>query len=232
MSPLDRLAMGLEVPLGLALLGGLLVRGHWQVCLSFCGYLLALVSTTGLLVAQPSRFFNWDYWVLSESLQTLLKFCVVVEIATRVFQNLPRARTKLMRTLLLGLTALVPAIAYAFSAEDSSTVGVVIMPRVLYATALMFAALLVACLWYHVPLHPIHKAILLGWVPYLLLFTVTTKMIESFGWDIRELAGRLNILAFYALLLHWLRAAWRPFSVADASPTVVSVLQPWAARRA
>jgi hypothetical protein len=155
-----------------------------------------------------------------------LKFLLALEIAGRVFQRLPTARASFAVGFLVALVAIAAAIAPTVGA-DVETVAKVGLPRLLYGTALAFAGLLCACLWYHVPLHPIHKAVLLGLVPYLLAFTVVLQVLETFGWVARGLANHINTIAFVSLLAFWARVAWRPFIAAEVSPTVLMFLQPW-----
>jgi len=65
-------------------------------------------------------------------------------------------------------------------------------------------------LWYRLPVHPLPKAILVGLVPYLLVFTVSLNLMESRGWEIRASASYLNTLAYLLVLVYWTFAAWRP----------------------
>jgi hypothetical protein len=97
------------------------------------------------------------------------------------------------------------------------TLAKVGLASLLFGTGLAFAGLLCVCLWYHVPLHPIHKAVLLDLVPYLLVFTVVLQVLETFGWVPRDLANHINTTAFVSLLAFWMRVAWRPFMAADVS---------------
>ena len=65
-------------------------------------------------------------------------------------------------------------------------------------------------LWYRLPVHPLHKAILVGLVPYLLVFSVSLNLLESRGWEILPVVSYLHTLAFLAVLVYWMVTAWRP----------------------
>ena len=216
----------MEIGLATAILIGLLTRGHWRSGYSFVLYLAAFVALEGAILTSPGRFFRLDFWLAKEAIECLLKLAVAFEIALRVLQRLPTARTTFALVFLIALLAIAGAIAPTLGA-DVETVAKVGLARLLYGTALVFAGLLGVCLWYHVPLYPIHKAVLVGFVPYLVAFTVVLQVLETFGWVARRPANFLNSFAFVSLLVFWVRCAWQPFSAADVSPAVLSFLQPW-----
>ena len=85
-------------------------------------------------------------------------------------------------------------------------------PRVLNGSIWLFTAIAALILWYRLPVEPFHKAVLLSYVPYLLVFTVTMNVLGSLGWAGWERGWAVryfNQLAYLALMMHWARAAWR-----------------------
>ena len=86
------------------------------------------------------------------------------------------------------------------------------MWRINYGTADMFGLILTLALWHRLPLSGLHKAILLGFTPYLLAFTVGVQLLEALGGGVRVPMNYLNNIAFFFLLGYWLRAAWKPSS--------------------
>src|SRR5262249_49773379 len=161
--------------------------------------------------------FRLDFWLAKEAVESLLKLAIVFEMAVRVLGRLPTARAAFAALFLLALLAIAGAVGPTVGA-DVQTVAQDGLPRLLYGTALLFAALLGACLWYHVPLYPMHKAILVGFVVYLLVFTVVLQVLQTLGWVARGPANVLNSVAFISLLAFWARSAWQPFRTGDASP--------------
>ena|SRR5438034_3236851 len=232
MSPWEEAIVATEVGLAAVILAGLLLRGHWRSCWSFALYLASFVVLETVTLVWPGRFFRLDFWLAKEAIEGLLKLAVAFEIAARLFDRLPTARLTFAWAFLTGLLAIAIAVAPTIGA-DVETVASTALPRLLYGTMLIFAALLSVCLWYHVPLYPIHKAVLVGFVPYLVAFTLVLQILQTFGWDVRRTANYLNTVAFISLLAFWARVAWRRFIPSDVSPIVLSVLQPWVrARRA
>jgi hypothetical protein len=85
-------------------------------------------------------------------------------------------------------------------------------------------------IWYRVPIHAYHKAILLGFVPYLLVFTILLRLLRHYGWDILPVVQSAEPAAYMLLMGWWAWAAWEPEAVPDVSPDVLHRLQPWRAR--
>lgn len=232
MSPAEKAIVATEIAFAAAILLGLVIRGHWRSCYSFVLYLGSFVVLEGCILAWPERLFRFDFWLAKEAIAALLTLAVALEIAGRLFAHLPAARLTFAVALVAVLIAIAAAVIPAVGTQPA-TVATVGLPRLAYGTALIFAGLLGFCLWYHVPLYPIHKAVLVGFVPYLVAFTVVLHLLETFGWDIRRVANYVNTAAFISLLAFWTRAAWRRYSQVQVSPAVLSFLQPWVrARRA
>jgi hypothetical protein len=226
MSPSETVIVAAEIALAAAILVGLFLRGHWRSCYSFALYLTSFVLLEGAILAWPERFFQLDFWLAKEAVEALLKLAVAFEIAARVFRRLPTARVTFAVFFLASLIVIGTAVAPSVGGgvDTMASVG---LPRLLYGTALIFAGLLSVCLWYHVPLHPIHKAVLVGFVPYLVAFTLVLQTLQTFGWDVRGPANHLNTVAFISLLVFWSLAVWRRSRAWEVSATVLSFLQPW-----
>ena len=103
-------------------------------------------------------------------------------------------------------------------------------PRVLMGTIWLLNALALLVIWYRVPLHMYHRAILLGFVPYLLVFTTILRMLRHYGWEILPLVQSAEPAAYMLLVGWWCYAAWAPEPAPDVSPAVLQRLQPWRAR--
>ena len=74
---------------------------------------------------------------------------------------------------------------------------------------LMGIAILI--LWYRLPVDRMHKAILMGWIPYLLIFSGGLKLAEIYGWGTTiPWVNYVTSGAYFLLLTYWARAAWAP----------------------
>lgn len=208
MSPVEQAVLGLEIVLATAILAGLGARRGHRSSISFDIYLLSIVVFELLLLAWPSRFYNWDYWFTKETIQSLLKVAIVVELSVRIFWALPRARTTVAVGLALITAGTMLAIA-GVEATETELRAVTVMPRIFYGTAIMFGLILTLALSYRVSLSELHKAILMGFTPYLLTFTVGIQLLEAVGGGVRIPVQYVNTIAFFCLLTYWLRAAWK-----------------------
>jgi hypothetical protein len=84
-----------------------------------------------------------------------------------------------------------------------------LQPYVLAGTVWLFLAISALILWYRLPVVPLHKALLLGFVPYLLVFTVAINLLKAYGGNVRVAAGYTKNVAYQVLLAYWVYSAWR-----------------------
>ncbi len=192
----------------LALLVGLVVRGRARLCWSFAAYALAILVGNSLATFWPDRFYTPAFWVLKQGVYDILKMAVALELAGRAFAAFPGALRTARLALLallgvstLALVALTPSSTYAdLWAWEPGTATAAIW--LLTATALLVV-------WYQVPVHAWPRAIMLGFVPYLLVFVVALGLLKQHGWGPNDWAGILDSAAYLALLLFWNRVVWR-----------------------
>lgn len=198
-----------------ACLAGLFVRRRQGLCVSFTLYLAAVFLSDALVLGWTQRFRIWDFWVLKESAHNLLKFGIALELTVRTFRSFPAARKTAAGLVLavLALTWLTVGLADPTprreEAASTKELALNLQPYVLAGTLWLFIAISALILWYRLPVNPLHKAILLGFVPYLLVFTVAINLLRSFGTDVRALAGYLKNGAYQILLAYWAYTAWR-----------------------
>ena len=218
------------VLLTVAALAGIVVRRRVGVCWTFVVYLGVIAAADVLMLLWPDSFWHLPFFLGKEFVINVLRFAVALELTYRTFQAFPSARATARGVLLLVLTATL-VIVFAgtgnLEAPDGApSLGPLItrvQPRVLSGAIWLLTAIAGLILWYRLPVHPLHKAILLGMVPYLLIFSVSLNLIESRGWGIVDSASYLNTLAFLLVLVYWAVAAWRPDAVpAKAPPPAVN----------
>ena len=222
MSKYDSFELGIAIlsqSLVLLTLIGLVVRRHVITCPTFGLYLLT-VFVTDLLLLRDS-FDNLAFWWQKEIVLNVLKFLVAFELISRAFARFPGAKATAYRVmgLVLGLTALTiiwlaagwQGEAVLEKREAAARLVGVFHPRITTATTLLFVAIAALILWYRLPVEAMQKAILIGFVPYLIYFYLflvlaTANLWPKGGW----LAG-LNTWSWPLLLGYWARAAWQPF---------------------
>lgn len=204
------------VLLALGTVGGLVVRHRLGVCYTFVTYLVAVETADLLMLLWPGYFYKQWFWVESQTLVDVLRFAVALELTYRTFRAFPGARGTARVVLFLvlaGTLVLVVAGTHdAASVSGGDSLAPVIsrvQPRIVNGTIWLLTAVGALILWYRLPVHPFHKAILTGFVPYLLVFTTALNLLETRGWQIREVVNYLHTGAYVALLGYWAWAAWR-----------------------
>jgi hypothetical protein len=214
--------------LGMALcLAGIVLRNRFRFSRCFSLYLAACLAGNLSVTLWPDVFFTRGWYMTRNILYGTLRLAVALELVYWTFSALPGAHRAARRTLLavLGITFLSLVILPDGGGEDS--VRLVLLPRMLNGCIWLFAATVGIGLLYRVPVHPWHKAIMVGFAAYLTVFTVLTRLIAVLGWDFLDTVATLDPLSYVALLGYWTWAAWRTDEVAEADREVLSTLQPW-----
>ena len=205
---------------------GILCRRRAHLCWTFVAYLITVLVCNSLVSFWPDFFFKRWFWILQQGILDAMRMGIAVELSLRTFQAFPAASATARRMLFVLLLATSAALVGMPLRSIDNVVLLEWHPRVLTGTIWLMNGLALWITWYRVPVHTYHKAILMGFVPYLLIFTTAVSLFKQHGWlgTVHEWAEP----AAYALLMgFWAWAAWRPDSKPDASPEVVRMLQPW-----
>jgi hypothetical protein len=193
-----------------ATLTGLIWSRRWRLWYTFW-LLLAVVLAHDLAMALwPARFYRAAVWRQRESALILIRLAMVVELTVRVFRGFPGAMATARRLLIvIFVVTFIGVAALPIAERDHARFVGDLMPRVLNGTVWLFAALTILILWYRLPVHWFQKAILLSYVPYLLVFTVAMNLLGDLGWQRAAWINQLNVWAYVLLQLYWTYTAWR-----------------------
>lgn len=225
MTDIQWLSLIATVLLLCGLMLGLALRGGWRVSPAFGLYVGVVLASNVLVLARPD-LYTWRFYLLGEVLHAALRLVLAGELGWRMFAHLPGARSTLAAGLLLVVTLTLGAVLLAPLGAQPHVVAQTALARLLHGTAWIFGALLAAKLYYRLPVHPLHQAILRGFVPFLMTFTVALGLLETFGWDVRLPASYAYTTAYLAMLVYWNVAAWRQPAPPDVPPEVLHRLQP------
>jgi hypothetical protein len=217
--------MGAGLALTLTLLAGLGARGRFRLCWTFGPYLATAAIADLLMTVWPDQFHTQLFWLGQALVIDGLRFALALELSYRTVRAFPTAlstvRGVLLGVLLLTLWMVFSAIGDLASPEGTPILEPLISrvePLVLSGSIWLLTGIALVILWYRLPVHPLHKAILVGLVPYLLLFTVSLNMIEGWGWEASELMNLFAGLVWLAVLGFWAMVAWRPGEVSVQAP--------------
>ncbi len=198
-----------------AMIVGIVRRGRFRLCRMFMLFLVTVLLTDVLAEFWPERFWNKDFYLIRESVHNVLRFAVALEIAYFAFRKFPGARSTARALLFMLLsttlfTVLAASWEFARLPVFDEIIGHIQLPQLIGVVWLLMgiAALI---LWYRLPVDRMHKAILLGWVPYLLIFSAGLKLAAVLGWETNiAWVNYVTTGAYFLLLTYWARAAWAP----------------------
>lgn len=211
MSPGQLLVAFAAIALEATLLAAILIRRRYATCLSFALYVTAVLVPGVLFAVWPERFYTVENYFLRETVHNLLKFAIALELGYRTFRVFPGALSVARKVALLILS-LVALMAIAGISLNGPATGMAAEwhARVLNGTIWLLTGIAAVILWYRLPVAPFHKAILVGFVPYLLVFSVGMRAVVELGLQESHLFHRVHTVAYVALLFYWNRAAWAP----------------------
>jgi hypothetical protein len=211
-------------------LAGLAYRRRYRIAWAFAVYLIAILLFNVLMSFWPERFYNQSFYMLAQAAWDVAKISVALELAYRAFRAFPGAR-KLARPVLFVILALTTLALIRFPPTSGSTTESFLVvltdwhPRILSGTIWLLTATMLLVVWFHLPIHPFQRAILLGFTPYLLVFTTLLSILRSKGWSMRGDVSLADGLAYSAVVAWWAYAAWRPAQRLVVEPEVIRRLQ-------
>lgn len=211
---------------------GLILRGQWRIARSFTAY-LAFMWVTGLLVAGwPATFWTWSFWLFKQIAFDTLELATAFELAYWVFLGFPgaaRSARATMFALAVGTFLAVVAIPHQESYGEALTLTAYLRPRVELGIGWLFVAIAVLVRWYDIPLHPTHRAIILGMTAHLCIFGLFLHAMGVLGleWATGEPLVTLVPAAFAGICFWWAWCVWQPNAPLVGPPGLVKRLQPW-----
>jgi hypothetical protein len=209
-------------------LAGLIVRRRWQLSYTFDLYLLMVLILDLPNGFWPARFFHWEYFLAKETVNNILKFAIVLELTALLFIGFPRVRRTVRAASLGVLLGILAAIAVMWRSVDHAALAMYnVQPIILDGTAMLFAIIAGAVLYFRIPVHPVHKAILFGFMPYLIAFTFALDLLGRTGAPIKRVCDFLSVIGYLILVSYWAWAFWRPRRPPPQEPEVLERVQPW-----
>jgi hypothetical protein len=199
-----------------------------RICRWFAPYLLAVLVCELPLVVWSERFLTWEFYNAKETVYGVLKLVLAVDLGATMFAAFPGAAATARHASLLALVGIGAVLVAAHPAGARlDDLAVELQPRLANGTAFLLLTLWGLAIFYHVPTHRFHRAILAGLSAYLLLFTVILGYLVLPRSKFHVLVSLANSFGYLVLLAYWMWEAWRPEPPAPGSPDVMRRLQPW-----
>jgi hypothetical protein len=186
---------------------GLFVRRRASACWSFTIYLAVVLTCNCLVSFWPRTFWVYDFWIRKQAAYDILKLAIAVELGARAFRSFPGALAAARIVGLVVLSAsglLIAATAGGFHPHRPWDW----LTATSTATIWVFAAVAMLVLWFRIPVSSIHRAILLGFVPYLAVFTVLTGLLQRHGMSVYSWITVSETYVYLFLVSWWAVSSW------------------------
>jgi hypothetical protein len=233
MTALERILLFVGIALELAALAGLVVRRRLMLAYAFGGYLTAVLVTDALTALWTKTFLQWKFWVLKELAINLFMLAVAMELTYRTFRAFPGAWSTARRAYVVVAMATLGVVIWTPTQGVDAPVPMYaelvskVYPRLLSGAIWLFTGIAFLILWYRIPIEWFHKTILVGFVPYLLVFTVGLNLLDTYGWHVSSKVSYLSSCAFIVVLAYWVYACWHPArEPAQPPPPMTAVERP------
>lgn len=208
MLAIHRALILLGVVLLVVVAGGLFRKGKAGQCLSFTAYVCAATLFTFLAWTFPDKYTP-EAFMVKQGIYDSLLFGMSLELSMRTFAAFAGIAGYARFLLAIAVAVSTFIIFLATPANAGYPTLVTFQPGITTAGVwcLTFVALLIV--WYQIPVPAFTRAMLLGYVPYLLVFTIYTDLIGRLGWGAIQHLNLMNAVAFDVVASFWAYAAWR-----------------------
>ena len=194
-----------------AILVGLFARRRAHLCWSFVAYLFTGLVCNSLMSFWPDQFYRLWFYSLMQDLLNALKVGIAAELTYRTFRAFPGAAARVR--ILLAPVFFVPVLFVSKVPAGASYQDIVQihLPQLQTGVIWIITAITLLIAWYRVPVHAMHRAILIGFAAYLLIFTTLLNVLRQFGFEnLRSFMNMADSYAYILLLVSWGYAAWVP----------------------
>jgi len=224
---LQRFLADVVVLLAAVAVAGLIARRRHRLCRSFTYFLASIVIANRLVVWWPGTFFNLEFWTVKEACYALLKFGVALEVASLVFRPFVGARPVMRFGVLAALLATSVVVAWVPAGDDYTQIVGQLQPRVAIGVVWIFSVTVALAAWHRIPLHDFHRAIMLGFVPYLVVFSLLLSLLTQFDSRADAFVSYADQVACCLVMAYWCYSVWRREEMPAVAPAVIRELQPW-----
>lgn len=212
MPSVAQLAVAIAVKLlVLVLVVGVLRNGLHRQCWSFLAYLVMIfiygtLELAGILfygwpgLEWPRLLWNRDFWHFKQTAYEVIKLGVAIELGARVVAAFPGTWRTARALLVLTLLTTTAAVALGDTPQH---------PLLGTATIWLFACASLVVTFFRLPIRSWYRALLMGFVSYLFVFTTLTGLFAAWGFEAAKVLGSIDQVAYFVLVAWWTYSAWR-----------------------
>ena len=207
MSAIHRALVVLGFALAVAVLIGILRRKRVAQCIGFTFLVLASAGFTGLFLVYPQGNSPALY-LLKQGIYDSLLFAIALELSFRAFSAFRGVAGRVRFLLAFAVTASTAGIFFLTPNSPYSQFWRY-QPSVTTAGIWCLTTVALLIVWYQIPIRAFLRAVILAYVPYLVVFVICVDLIGRLGWGAIPRLNILNALAYDAMAAYWVYAAWR-----------------------
>ncbi len=208
MATLHRFLGILSLGLLLALCAGIVRRGKVGQSFVFSAYVAAATLFTTLILLFPASYTPQAF-IVKQGIYDSLLFGMSLEISFRTFSAFSGIASRVRGFLALAVVGSSLAIFLLTPPNPTYSDLARYQPGITTAGiwCLSFVAMLIV--WYQIPVPAFTRSIILGYVPYLVIFVVYVDLIGRMGWGAIRNLNVMNASAYDAAVGYLAYAAWR-----------------------
>jgi len=183
-------------------------HGKARYCISFAAY-AAFVLTANVLILLFPQHYSPEVYMVKQGIYDSLLFGMALELSVRTFSAFTGVAGFVRLLLALAVTTSTTVIFLATPVDPGYETYLQFQPGITTAGVwcLSFVGLLIV--WYQIPVPTLTRAIILGFAPYLVVFTVYIDFIGRLGWGAIQHLNLLNAFCYDVVAAYWAYAAWR-----------------------
>src|SRR5688500_18090471 len=143
----------------LVALVGLVATRRFRLCWSLTAYLVVVLATASMISFWPESFYNYYFYTGRQAVFDVLKLCVALEIAHKVFATFPGALSR-WRVVSFGVLVVTTAAVVGASWNDPVVYAAYHwQPRISAGAAWILCAIALLVGWHRLPIDAWHYAI-------------------------------------------------------------------------
>jgi hypothetical protein len=183
-------------------------NGRARQCLAFSVYITVATGFGVLILAFPSRYTPGVFQV-KQGIYDALLLGMAIELSIKVFGAFSGVAQRVRAILAAAVIGSTGVIFLLTPANARYTDLARYQPGITTGGIWCLAFVAVLIVWYQIPVPTFTRAIILGYVPYLVVFVVCVDMIGRLGWGAIDGINVANAVAYDAVAGYWLYSAWR-----------------------